>query len=1056
MVYWWLRHGRHTFEGLSAAIDPHFLFETHLSILAEDKNFVPNSPLFQIIQRHREDITDLHDISTQEGILAFWNWWLQFGRAEYFGDLNWFQTQEIVNVLNSALNDGENASDLVVDGIRYLQLVYLKTCILDETGPVSDLVNRLHFAFLHNGFVSPTPLQWIIYRNRADLRATMDLNTHEGVFAFWTWWVSHGHDEYLGGAVWIKQKQAFFLLDSLEHEADTWDVFRHEALSQIKTILTNDDCSPRNLFNGIHFNHLLDADGRISHTPTPLMSLIYRNRPDLQAAFDLDTAGGLMRLWSWWFADGKDEYLGSSDWIAAQHATALLGRLQQGDAEASPYDAIRYGAISQLEPVLANGSHALDDLINAIHFNHLLDADGKISHTPTPLMSLIYRNRPDLQAAFDLDTAGGLTRLWSWWFADGKDEYLGSSDWIAAQHATALLGRLQQGDAEASPYDAIRYGAISQLEPVLANGSHALNDLINAIHFNHLLDADGRISHTPTPLMSLIYRNRPDLQAAFDLDTAGGLTRLWSWWFADGKDEYLGSSDWIAAQHATALLGRLQQGDAEASPYDAIRYGAISQLEPVLANGSHALDDLINAIHFNHLLDADGKISHTPTPLMSLIYRNRPDLQTAFDLNKPQAVPAFWDWWFNYGQNEYLGKTAGRISGTDNTVAASGHDAAVEITFTKSGEAPASEAPAPNISLVGYPKGEFGLGEDIRLLRASLNEVGIKPTVVKAPWAIMARQAIDEPSVEASMAAFDSDVMIYVMPAFDTMTLLNKVGPRAFTARRKIGFWQWELERFPPPAKIAMELVDEIWCHSEHSARAFRSATDKPVIKVPLPVLVPDVRMVPRSKFDLENDSFVVFTSFDGASSISRKNPLGAIQAFQKAFPAATHSKARLIVKAMNTLDDSLWRECMRKAVIDDRILIRDKVMDRLEYYELLQCCDAVLSLHRAEGFGRLMAEAMAMGIPVIASGYSGNLDFMEDSNSWLVQGVQIPVFSGDYAFFQDQMWFEPDIDSAAAALRECAEDNEKCRRLASAAKETMERYSPQICGARYLDILRS
>jgi glycosyltransferase involved in cell wall biosynthesis len=102
------------------------------------------------------------------------------------------------------------------------------------------------------------------------------------------------------------------------------------------------------------------------------------------------------------------------------------------------------------------------------------------------------------------------------------------------------------------------------------------------------------------------------------------------------------------------------------------------------------------------------------------------------------------------------------------------------------------------------------------------------------------------------------------------------------------------------------------------------------------------------------------------------------------------------------------------------------------------------------------MAEAMAMGIPVIASGYSGNLDFMDDSNSWLVKGVQIPVFPGDYAFFQDQMWFEPDIDSAAVALRECAEDHEKCRRLASAAKETMERYSPQICGARYLDILRS
>ncbi|NTJ02499.1 glycosyltransferase [Agrobacterium rhizogenes] len=941
LVYWWLRHGRHTFEGLSAAIDPHFLFETHLSILAEDKNFASNSPLFQIIQRHREDIRDLHDISTQEGILAFWNWWLQSGRAEYFGDLDWFQTQEIVNVLNGALNDGENAPDLVVDGIRYLQLVYLKTWILDETGPVSDLVNRLHFAFLHNGFVSPTPLQWIIYRNRADLRATMDLNTHEGVFAFWTWWLSHGHDEYLGGAVWIKQKQAFFLLDSLEHEADTWDVLRHEALSQIKSLRLIDRDSDRQTFDSIHCKSL---------------------------------------------------------------------RVHHGD-------------------------------------------DGHL----TPLMLLVHRNRADLRQTFSLQTDDDLIHYWQWWLTSGSKEYFeGMPSLLRAEISEFLSGLRPGNSAIVSAFDAMRYDLLSQIKTILTNDDCSPRNLVNAIHFDHLLDADGKISHTPTPLMSLIYRNRPDLQAAFDLDTAGGLTGLWSWWFADGKDEYLGSSDWIAAQHATALLGGLQQGNAEASPYDAIRYGAISQLEPVLANGSHALDDLINAIHFNHLRDAGGKLSHTPTPLMSLIYRNRPDLQTAFDLNKPQAVPAFWDWWFNHGQSEYFGKTAGRISGTDNTVAASGHDVAAAITFTKSGEAPASEAPAPNISLVGYPKGEFGLGEDIRLLRASLNEVGIKPTVVKAPWAIMARQAIDEPSVEASMDAFDGDVMIYVMPAFDTMTLLNKVGPRAFTARRKIGFWQWELERFPPPAKIAMELVDEIWCHSEHSARAFRSATDKPVIKVPLPVLVPDVRVVPRSKFDLENDSFVVFTSFDGASSISRKNPLGAIQAFQKAFPAATRSKARLIVKAMNTLDDSLWRECMRKAVIDDRILIRDGVMDRLEYYELLQCCDAVLSLHRAEGFGRLMAEAMAMGIPVIASGYSGNLDFMDDSNSWLVKGVQIPVFSGDYAFFQDQMWFEPDIDSAAAALRECAEDHEKCRRLASAAKETMERYSPQICGARYLDILRS
>jgi glycosyltransferase involved in cell wall biosynthesis len=364
-------------------------------------------------------------------------------------------------------------------------------------------------------------------------------------------------------------------------------------------------------------------------------------------------------------------------------------------------------------------------------------------------------------------------------------------------------------------------------------------------------------------------------------------------------------------------------------------------------------------------------------------------------------------------------------------------------------------ARAKGVCLVGHAKGEFGLGEDVRLLRAALDRADVANFVVKAPWQIIARESIEEPALDASEADFGSDVIFYVMPPFDTVMLLNKIGARAFSARRKIGFWQWELERFPAPAKPAMDLVDEIWCHSEHTATGLRQATDKPVIKVPLPVSVPDAGIASRAAFGLPEQAFVVFTSFDGASSIARKNPLGSILAFQRAFPVDGSVNARLIVKAMNTGNDSLWRECLRKAEVDERVVIIDTVLDRTAYYQLLRACDAVISLHRAEGFGRLMAEAMALGIPVIASRYSGNLDFMTDENSWLIDGDLISILPGDYAFYQGQKWLEPNIENAAHALRECATDGGKRRqRAALGMTDIASKHSLKTCGEVYARLL--
>ncbi|MDJ1636724.1 glycosyltransferase family 4 protein [Agrobacterium rhizogenes] len=620
------------------------------------------------------------------------------------------------------------------------------------------------------------------------------------------------------------------------------------------------------------------------------------------------------------------------------------------------------------------------------------------------------------QMAYDIGSDEGLDDLMYWWLSAGRSEFPGVRD-VTDQ------------------------------------------TIIEELHLTPMtkfLDASPKIELTG--LLQLVLRHRYDLQALWDVSTREGISDCWDWWLSYGYKEYFGQSNWLRKAEAISLLQCTAENKLpDDSAFSSLLYKLFVSLTvymPTAINKKKiCYQTNIPFVQRRITIDLEN-----PSTFLILIYMNRIDLREFADISTLEGRTQIEQWWISNGRAEYFGRVESDLILEQDEVArqesARNISNTSDVFATKHGVSPPNFF--NNVALIGYPKGEFGLGEDIRLLRSSLTTAGIAPEVIQAPWQISARQAIDEPSIDAHSASFDGDVMIYVMPAFDTLTLLNKVGPSAFSARRKIGFWQWELERFPPPARMAMELVDEIWCHSEHSARAFRGATDKPVIRVPLPVMVPELPRVSRSNFGLEDDSFVVFTSFDGASSISRKNPLGAILAFQSAFPRGTHRKARLIVKAMNVHDDSLWRECMRKAAQDPRIIIRNTVMDRLEYYELLQCCDVVLSLHRAEGFGRLMAEAMALGIPVVASAYSGNMDFMNDKNSWLVSGETLPVLFGDYPFYQDQIWFEPDVGSAAEALRDCASNAEKRGQFVIAAKQTMDRYSTQNCGREYLRLLKS
>jgi len=734
--------------------------------------------------------------------------------------------------------------------------------------------------------------------------------------------------------------------------------------------------------------------------PAGLLGIWVGAGPHFQNLYPIDNSEGIDRLVHWWLHSGPQEFPGIRDLVNQ----SLFSELHMQPLERS-----------------------------------LSDAGADL--TLSPLQAIVSRCRPDIFGSTPQDRmAEG--HFWLWWLSDGQDAYNVTSYGSYLAQMRLLFDRASRN--ESTICDELFFLGLHKIRGASENDSDALSaleDFLEAVHFSFLEKMDNDLE--PSPLLRFVHRVRTDVHETIDLSSRQGRFELWCWWLNHGQFDLIPETPWSVARSFTAFAIRAYSySRTDLDDFDELGTAQLHKLMtlPLDDRATTAMRGDSDSVN-----DGSGDRVDLASKIAQFVWCSRIDLQNAFDISQAADFRALREWWLKTGWLEYV--RTGEVSAARSApIIRSEKIAETSLTRQLSERHP--------VSLVGYPRGEFGLGEDIRLLRNSLQTTGIEPNVIRAPWQIIARQTIEEPAQEADIATFDSEVMLYVMPAFDTLTLLNKVGLRAFTAKRKIGYWQWELDRFPDPAKIAFDLIDEIWCHSEHSARAFRSATDKPVVKVPLPVFVPEVEPVPRSTFGFSERNYIVFSSFDGASSISRKNPMGVILAFQQAFPTTKWPDARLVIKAMNTIDDALWRECQRKAALDNRIRIFDRVLGRNEYYELLQSCDVVLSMHRAEGFGRVMAEAMALEIPTVASGYSGNLDFMSEENSWLVPGVLLPLVPGDYPFYQGQEWLEPDIGEAAKALLDCFENWEKRARLVENAKATIECYSPVNCGRFYADLL--
>ncbi|CAB4573393.1 MAG: glycosyltransferase [Actinobacteria bacterium] len=341
------------------------------------------------------------------------------------------------------------------------------------------------------------------------------------------------------------------------------------------------------------------------------------------------------------------------------------------------------------------------------------------------------------------------------------------------------------------------------------------------------------------------------------------------------------------------------------------------------------------------------------------------------------------------------------------------------------------------VDVVGYFTRQLGLRDVAVQIAESLLAAGV-------PTAAVPVERSDSPLVTCGLplvAAPSHSDRILVVTA-DQLGALRADAPAIFDpAARRIGYWFWEVQRIPRWMRDVATGLDEVWAVSTFVADALAAELTVPVRHVPLPIRRVTAPALDRSDVPLLAPfagRFVFLVVFDHFSVAERKNPFGAIEAFRRAF--APDEGPVLLVKSIN--GDRRWPDHQRVlAAADGRddVVVVDQPLPRDEHLGLIAGADALVSLHRSEGWGLHLGEAMWLGTPVIATRYSGNLDFMDDSTSLLIDAGVVPVSRSAGAYPSDAVWADPDLDAAAAAMRALVGDASLGRRLARAARDALE-----------------
>ncbi|RSK52910.1 glycosyltransferase [Bacillus canaveralius] len=354
------------------------------------------------------------------------------------------------------------------------------------------------------------------------------------------------------------------------------------------------------------------------------------------------------------------------------------------------------------------------------------------------------------------------------------------------------------------------------------------------------------------------------------------------------------------------------------------------------------------------------------------------------------------------------------------------------------------------VNLFGYIRAELGVGESCRLAANSLENVDIPFGIINYPVCAARQEDLTWAHKETKEPLFNTNIFHINADQLEIAFRYDILNRRLLENRYNIAVWHWELPEFPDEFAASFKMIDEVWAPSTFIFESISKKSPVPVVKIPHGLCDNHAsQTIGRKYFMLPDNRFLFLMMYDPNSSPHRKNPQGVISAFKMAF-AKDESSVGLIIKINNSqIDRSVELEQLKKEIGDYKnIYIIDKVMNRNEINALMNVTNCLVSLHRSEGFGLPLAEAMACGKPVIATGWSGNMEFMNETNSCLVR-YELERVGQDWGPYKaEQFWADPDIDHAAYYMKKVVEDPLWCSKTAARGKDTIQKhFSPKKSG---------
>ena len=957
---------------------------------------LPNGIYFLI--KFRQDWKHSGCASLDERMSIYF-WWSSVGCKEY-PDFSWqLRPQDKYYIENLSVNE------LVTLHPGSIEL-WLRGNVKDFLSGDTKLINYLAapIDFKHNNLFSIPQFLFLISQTRNDLKLAFDINTVEGQFGLLKWWDDHGKITYI----------------RIPWSASEW-------------LESRVDISDRELFS------------------VPLGILFILNYRLDQSEFDSKSLKNRIKLYIWWRSFGFKKYTNLT-WTLRSEDIVYIQNITLSEWIHVHSDGIELWLKNSENEFLLNSENLLKYLVDEVLPEDICDF-------PKPrFLLLIYKKRFDLREVFDISSYEGWIGLLDWWDQHGQLAYKkirwSAQAWLHSYETDSestlfavsrglkylvrtrpktvkfdiesLYGRLDLyfwwNSLGATQYPALFWKLRSQdveflnkiesseLSKHLAVGlifwlcSPTGNELDKKSGWtDYLLDNSETGSHCLLPIprfLLAIVDSRSDLQKAFDLTCLNGVLALLEWWTIHGQGTYV----------------RVQW----------------------------SVDSLLKTLCTPYIWEISGEQKSLPL-FIFLIWRDTPDLQSTIDLVCHDSSIQLISWWNLHGKMEYPLFSCFEIEHDSQNHGAGSYIAKVVKKNTT----------LPGVNIVGFPQGVLGLGEDARMAAQALELASIPCALINAP--INGPQRVDNSMNHLITDVIKYPVTLFCLPPTEMMRLPLEGGIHLIdSAVYKIGAWPWELPHWPAPFSRVRQFVDEIWAQSDYVRSAFSRNSDTPVFKMPMAVSLPVVTENTRKRFGLHEDHFLFYILFDGKSWLTRKNPLAGIQAFQIAF-SKKDAPVGLVVKAMNIVEsDPIWQKILTIAKADERISILTELLPRQDAINLMASCDCYISLHRSEGFGRVIAEAMLIGQPVIVTNFSGNVDYCDSETSFLVDGDLVPLQPGEYLFHEGQYWCDPDISVAAEKISLVFENVTLRERTAYAGQQRIiHDYSISTVAAAYSTRLR-